>query len=215
MKFFLDTAHIPDIREASDAGLCDGVTTNPSLLSKEDGDPREIVAGIAKLVDGPVSAEVISTDTDGMVREGLEWAKLASNIVVKVPMTIDGLKAIRVLSSQDIQTNCTLIFNAMQALAAAKAGATMVSPFVGRLDDIQSDGMELVGQIVQIYSHYGIRSELIVASVRGPLHALQAAQIGADILTTPWVHLKAMMRHPLTDIGLERFLADWEKIKNR
>ena len=215
MKFFLDTAHIPDIRKATEAGLCDGVTTNPSLLSKEDGDPREIVASIAKLVDGPVSAEVISTDTDGMVREGLEWTKLASNIVVKVPMTIDGLKAIRVLSSQDIQTNCTLIFNAMQALAAAKAGATMVSPFVGRLDDIQSDGMELVGQIVEMYSQYAIRSEVIVASVRGPLHALQAAQIGADILTTPWAHLQAMMRHPLTDIGLERFLADWEKVKNR
>ena len=215
MKFFLDTAHLEDIREATERGLCDGVTTNPSLLAKEDGDPREIVREIAKIVDGPVSAEVISTETDGMIREGLEWAKLASNIVVKVPMTMDGLKAIRIFSAQDVATNCTLVFNAMQALAAAKAGAAMVSPFVGRLDDIQSPGMELVEQIVQVFSNYGISSEVLVASVRSPMHALQAAQIGADIATIPWAQLQAMLRHPLTDRGLERFLADWEKVKER
>jgi len=215
MKFFLDTAHVPDIREAMEAGLCDGVTTNPSLLAKEDGDPRDILGEICKVVEGPVSAEVISTEADGMVREGLEWVKVASNIVVKIPMTLDGLKAIRILSSQDVPTNCTLIFTALQALAAAKAGATMVSPFVGRLDDVQAPGMELVEQIVQIFSNYGISSEVIVASVRGPMHALQAAQLGADIATIPWSQVQAMLRHPLTDRGLEQFLADWEKVKNR
>ena len=215
MKFFLDTAHVPDIREATELGLCDGVTTNPSLLAKEDGDPKEVVRQIAKLVEGPISAEVVSLEAEGMVREGLEWAKLASNIVVKIPMCSEGLKAIRVLSAQDIQTNTTLIFSPLQALMAAKAGASMVSPFVGRLDDIQSNGMEIIEQIVHIFSNYGISTEVLVASIRSPMHALQSAQIGADIATMPWSVIQSLVKHPLTDIGIERFLADWEKVKER
>ena len=215
MKFFLDTAHVPDIREAATLGLLDGVTTNPSLLSKEQGDPREVVREIAKICDGPISAEVVSLDAEGMVREGLEWSKVASNIVVKVPMSTEGLKAIRLLADQNVACNCTLIFSPIQALMAAKAGAAMVSPFVGRLDDIQHVGMELVEQICHIFSNYEIDTEVLVASVRGPTHVVDAARIGADITTMPLHVLQALAKHPLTDIGIERFLADWEKIKER
>jgi transaldolase len=215
MKFFLDTAHLPELREAAEAGLIDGVTTNPSLLAKESGDPVEIVREIAKLVDGPISAEVVSLDTEGMVREGLKWREVADNIVVKIPMTLEGLKAIRILSQQSIPTNCTLVFSPVQALMAAKAGATMVSPFVGRLDDIQVSGMEVVEQIVDIFTNYAIDTEVLVASVRNPLHVVEAARMGADIATMPWSVLKGLARHPLTDIGIEKFLADWEKTKDR
>ena len=215
MKFFLDTAHLPDLRDAAEAGLIDGVTTNPTLLSREDGDPREIVREICKIVAGPISAEVVSLDTQGMVREGLEWSKVAENVVVKIPMCLEGLKAIRILHEQGVDTNCTLIFSAMQALMAAKAGASMVSPFVGRLDDIQHVGMEVVEEIVTIFSNYDVASEVLVASIRSPVHVVQAAQIGADIATMPWGVLKSLMRHPLTDRGIEQFLADWEKVKDR
>ncbi len=215
MKFFLDTAHVPDIREAAAAGLVDGITTNPSLLAKEKGDPGEIIRDIAKIVEGPINAEVLSTNAEGMVREGLEWRKVADNIVVKIPMTLEGLKAIRTLSDQSIPTNCTLIFNSIQALMAAKAGASYVSPFVGRLDDIQTPGMELISQIVQIFQNYDITTEVLVASIRSPVHVVEAALAGADVSTMPYSVLEQLSKHPLTDIGLERFLADWEKIKNR
>jgi transaldolase len=215
MKFFLDTAHVPHIQEGTRLGLVDGITTNPSLLAKETGDPREIVRQICKIVEGPVSAEVISLEAAGMVREGLEWAKVASNVVVKIPMTLEGLEAIRTLHGQGIPTNCTLIFTPVQALMAAKAGASYVSPFVGRLDDIQAPGMELIEQICGIFQNYEIESEVIVASVRHPLHVVDAARIGADICTIPWNVLQGLARHPLTDLGIERFLADWEKVKHR
>ena len=216
MKFFLDTAHVPDIREGVALGLCDGVTTNPSLLAKEKGDPRDVVREITKICEGPISAEVVSLDSEGMVREGLEWRKVASNIVVKIPMTVEGLKAIRILSSQDIPTNCTLVFTPIQALMAAKAGASMISPFVGRLDDIQADsGMAVIAQIKEIFENYDIATEILVASIRSPQHVLESARIGADIATMPPAVLFALAKHPLTDKGIEQFLADWAKVKNR
>jgi transaldolase len=215
MKFFLDTASVEGIREAAKLGLVDGVTTNPTLLSKEEGNPREIVREIAKIIEGPISAEVVSLDAEGMVREGLEWTKVASNIVVKIPMTTEGLKAIRQLSQQGVATNCTLVFSPVQALLAAKAGASMISPFVGRLDDIQSSGMEVVADIVLIFSNYDIATEVLVASIRSPLHVAEAARLGADIATMPIPVLESLAKHPLTDLGLERFLADWEKVKDR
>ena len=216
MKFFLDTAHVPDIREGVSLGLCDGVTTNPSLLAKEKGDPRDVVREITKICDGPISAEVVSLDSEGMVREGLEWRKVASNIVVKIPMTVEGLKAIRILASQEIPTNCTLVFTPIQALMAAKAGASMISPFVGRLDDIQPEsGMQVIAQIREIFENYDIATEIIVASIRSPLHVLESARLGADIATIPPAVLFGLARHPLTDKGIEQFLADWEKVKNR
>jgi transaldolase len=215
MKFFIDTANVDEIREAAACGLLDGVTTNPSLLSKESGKPRAILAEITKIVDGPVSAEVTATSADGMVSEGLELRKIAENIVVKIPMTLEGLKALRSLSEQGVPTNCTLIFNAVQALMAAKAGASFASPFVGRLDDVSSDGMELIEQICTIYRNYGFDTEVLVASVRHPIHVVQAALLGADVVTLPASVLRQLAKHPLTDIGLERFLADWEKVKNR
>ena len=212
MKFFLDTAHIPHLREAAEAGLIDGVTTNPSLLAKEGGNPVEVVREICKIVDGPISAEVVSLDAPGMIREGLEWAKVADNIVVKIPMTLEGLKAIRALSEQQIPTNCTLIFAPIQALMAAKAGASMVSPFVGRLDDIQQNGMELIEQIVRIFQNYEFDTEVLVASIRHPQHVIESAQLGADIATMPWNVLQSLAKHPLTDAGIEKFLADWQKM---
>src|SRR5512134_1298811 len=215
MKFFIDTANLEEIREAASYGLLDGVTTNPSLLSKESGDPRAILREITKLVDGPVSAEVTALDAAGMIAEGLELKKIAENIVVKVPMTLEGLKALRSFSEQGVQTNCTLVFNAVQALMAAKAGANFASPFVGRLDDISTDGMELIEQICTIYRNYGFDTEVLVASVRHPIHVVQAALLGADAVTIPANVLRQLAKHPLTDIGLERFLADWEKVKNR
>ena len=215
MKFFIDTASVSEIREAAALGLLDGVTTNPSLLSKEKGDPREILREITKIVDGPVSAEVTAIDHEGMVAQAQELRKLAENIVVKVPMTLEGLRALRTLSSQGVPTNCTLIFSATQALMAAKAGATYASPFVGRLDDISTDGMQLIEQICTIYRNYDYDTQVLVASVRHPIHVVQAALLGADVVTMPAKVIQQLAAHPLTDIGLERFLADWEKVKNR
>jgi transaldolase len=215
MKFFIDTASVQEIREAAALGLLDGVTTNPSLLSKEKGDPREILREITKLVDGPVSAEVTAVDHDGMVSQGLELRKIAENIVVKIPMTLEGLRALRTLTNQGIPTNCTLIFSATQALMAAKAGATYASPFVGRLDDISTDGMQLIEQICTIYRNYDYETQVLVASVRHPIHVVQAALMGAHVVTMPAKVIQQLAAHPLTDIGLERFLADWEKVRNR
>jgi len=215
MKFFIDTASVSDIREAADLGLLDGVTTNPTLLSKEKGDPWEILHEITRIVDGPVSAEVTALDAEGMVREALDLRKIADNIVIKIPMTLQGMKALRTLSRQGVPTNCTLIFQAAQALMAAKAGATYASPFVGRLDDISTDGMELIEQICTIYRNYGFETQVIVASIRHPVHVVQAALLGAHVATMPPKVIAQLAQHPLTDIGLERFLADWEKVKNR
>src|SRR5262245_65509640 len=215
MKFFIDTANVEEIREAVSYGLLDGVTTNPTLLSREKGNPREILREITKLVEGPVSAEVTALDAEGMVAEGLELRKLADNIVVKIPMTLEGLRALRTLSSQDVPTNCTLVFNATQALMAAKAGATFASPFVGRLDDISTDGTQLIEQICTIYRNYDYDTQVLVASVRHPIHVVQAGLLGPDVVTMPAKVIQQLAAHPLTDIGLERFLADWEKVKNR
>jgi transaldolase len=215
MKFFIDTASVKEIREAAALGLLDGVTTNPSLLSKETGDPREILREITKIVDGPVSAEVTALDCNGMLEEAAQLSRIAPNIVIKVPMTLEGLKAIRRLSDQGTQTNCTLIFSATQALMAAKAGATYASPFVGRLDDVSQDGMELIRSICTIYRNYGYATQVLVASVRHPIHVVQAAELGAHVVTMPTKVIEQLAQHPLTTIGLERFLADWEKVKNR
>ncbi len=215
MKFFIDTANLNEIREANALGLLDGVTTNPSLLSREAGSPEDVIREIAALVDGPVSAEVVALDAEGMVREGLELRKLADNIVVKIPMTLEGLKAIRSLSAQGIPTNCTLVFSPTQAILAAKAGATFLSPFVGRLDDLGQDGMELIAEIIEIYRNYDFSTEVLVASVRSPLHVATSARLGADVVTVPAKVLSQLASHPLTDRGLEQFLADWDKVKNR
>ena len=215
MKFFIDTADVEEIREAASYGLLDGVTTNPSLLAKENGDPNDILREICKIVEGPVSAEVTALDSEGMLTEAAALRKIADNIVIKVPMTLEGLKALRALSKQNIKTNCTLIFDASQALLAAKAGATYASPFVGRLDDISTDGMQLIEQICTIYANYGLETEVLVASVRHPIHVVQAALLGAHVATLPAKVIQQLAKHPLTDIGLEKFLADWEKVKNR
>ena len=212
MKFFIDTANIKEIKEANDLGLIDGVTTNPSLVAKEGKDFLKLLDEICSIVDGPISAEVISTDAAGMLREARELAKRHENIVIKVPMTREGLKATKSLHSEGIKTNVTLIFSPVQALLAAKAGATYVSPFVGRLDDISHRGMELVEQIVQIFNNYNYDTEVIVASVRSPLHVLDAALIGAHVATIPFSVIEQLTKHPLTDIGVERFLKDWEKV---
>jgi transaldolase len=211
MKFFIDTANIAEIKEAHAMGMVDGVTTNPSLIAKEGGDFKEIITEITKIVDGPISAEVISLDTDGMVREARELAKIHANIVVKIPMTVDGLKATRTLTAENIKTNVTLVFSPLQALMAAKAGASFVSPFVGRLDDLAQEGMLLVEQIVEIYNNYAFDTEIIVASVRNPLHVLDAALMGADIATIPFNVLSRLAAHPLTDKGIKAFLDDWKK----
>lgn len=215
MKFFIDTANLDDIKAAADIGVLDGVTTNPSLLSREQGEPVEIFKAICEVVDGPVSAEAVSLDSEGMVREGRELAKIHKNIVVKIPMTKEGLKAVKQLTAEGIKTNVTLVFTAVQALMAARAGATFVSPFVGRLDDISNNGMDLIGQIKQIFDNYGLESEIIVASVRSPMHVLDAALYGAHIATIPYKVIEQLLKHPLTDKGIENFLADWEKVKNR
>jgi len=212
MKFFIDTANTAEIKEAWDIGVIDGVTTNPSLIAKEKKEPVKLLKEICGIVDGPVSAEVVSLDADGMVREAKTLAKIHKNIVIKIPMTVDGLKATKKLTSLKIKTNVTLIFSANQALLAAKAGATYVSPFVGRLDDVSSYGMELVGQILEIYDNYGFETEIIVASIRNPLHVLDAARMGAHVATIPFKVIEQLSKHPLTDIGLEKFLADWEKV---
>lgn len=215
MKFFIDTANLAEIQEAQDMGILDGVTTNPSLMAKEGITGQENVLkhyqAICDIVDGDVSAEVISTDFEGMVREGLALAALDPKIVVKVPMIKEGVKAIRYFSDQGIKTNCTLVFSAGQALIAAKAGASYVSPFIGRLDDISTDGMDLIESIRLIYDNYGFETEILAASVRHPMHILQCAEIGADVMTGPLSAINALLKHPLTDIGLEKFLADHKK----
>lgn len=211
MKFFIDTANIQEIKEANAMGMVDGVTTNPSLIAKEGRDFKEIITEICRIVDGPISAEVISLDTDGMVREARDLAKIHDNIVVKIPMTIDGLKAVRQLTAEEIKTNVTLIFSPLQALMAAKAGATFVSPFVGRLDDLSQEGMLLVEQLVEMYGNYGFDTEIIVASVRNPLHVLEAALMGADIATIPFNVLSKLASHPMTDKGIKAFMDDWNK----
>jgi transaldolase len=213
MKFFLDTANIDEIKDANSMGMVDGVTTNPSLIAKEGRVFETVIKEICEIVDGPISAEVISTDAEGMVREARELAKIHKNIVVKIPMLIDGLKAVRQLAEEDIKTNVTLVFSPLQALMAAKAGATYVSPFIGRLDDLSQDGMQLVEQIVEIYNNYAYDTEIIVASVRNPLHVLESALIGADIATIPYDVLRKLASHPMTDKGLAAFLTDWEKTK--
>ena len=213
MKFFIDTANIEEIKEANRMGMVDGVTTNPSLIAKEKRPFETIIREICQIVDGPISAEVIATDTAGMVAEARELAKIHENIVVKIPMLVDGLKAVRTLSDEGIKTNVTLVFSPLQALMAAKAGATYVSPFVGRLDDLSQDGLVVVEQIVDIYSNYAFETEVIVASVRNPLHVLESAIMGADIATIPFNVLAKLAAHPLTDKGLKSFLADWEKVK--
>ncbi len=211
MKFFIDTANIEEIKKANELGLLDGVTTNPSLVSKEGREFKELIIEICGIVNGPVSAEVISNDAKGMIKEARELAKLADNIVVKIPLIKEGLKAVKILSGEGIITNVTLCFSAVQALMAAKAGANYISPFVGRLDDIGHDGMEIVEQILGIYENYGYETEVIVASIRNPIHVLKAALMGADIATIPFNVMEQLIRHPLTDAGLEKFLADWKK----
>ncbi|MCD6499762.1 MAG: fructose-6-phosphate aldolase [Deltaproteobacteria bacterium] len=212
MKFFIDTADTEEIRQANDMGLVDGVTTNPSLVAKTGRPFREVITEICSIVDGPVSAEATASDHDGLVQQARELASIADNVVVKIPLNFEGLKAVRTLKNEGIRTNVTLCFSATQALLAAKAGASYISPFVGRLDDVSHVGMELVEQILDIYANYAFDTEVIVASVRNPLHVLDAAQTGADIATIPFKILKQLVHHPLTDVGIERFLADWEKV---
>jgi len=213
MKIFLDTASLKEIREGASWGVVDGVTTNPSLLAKEAGDPEEILLEICKTVDGPISAEVVATDAEGMIREGRHWASVHENIVVKCPCTVDGLKATKVLTADGHRVNMTLIFSPTQALLAAKAGARFVSPFVGRLDDIATPGMQLVGEIVEIFNNYDFDCEVLAASLRHPMHVVEAAKMGAHIGTMPPSVFNVLLKHPLTDIGLKRFLEDWEKAK--
>ncbi len=213
MKFFIDTANIDEIKKGVDMGMVDGVTTNPSLVAKEDKPFVEILKEICEIVDGPVSAEVVSLDADGMVEEARELAKLADNIVIKIPMIVEGLKAVKRLTAEGIKTNVTLVFSSAQALLAAKAGASFVSPFVGRLDDISHQGMELVSDIMTVFQNYGYDTEVIVASVRSPLHVMDSALIGADIATIPLKVIEQLAKHPLTDNGMKQFLADWEKRK--
>ena len=211
MKFFLDTGSIKDIEAFVPLGIVDGVTTNPSLMAKETGDPRAIIKRICDLVQGPVSAEVIATDAAGMMREGRELAAIDPHVVVKLPFGKEGMKACRALVAENIKVNMTLIFSPTQALLCAKVGATYVSPFIGRLDDIATEGMNLIEEIVDIFGNYGFTTEVLVASVRHPVHVVQAARLGADVCTCPPSVIEAMFKHPLTDIGLERFLKDWEK----
>jgi transaldolase len=211
MKFFIDTADVEEIRAAHDMGLVDGVTTNPSLVAKSGRNFKEVITEITTIVDGPISAEVIALDLDGMLREARELAKIHPNIVVKVPMTAEGLKATRVLTAENIPVNVTLVFSPLQALLAAKAGAAYISPFVGRLDDVGHDGMDGIEQIRTILDNYGYAAEIIVASVRSPLHVLNAGLIGADICTIPYGVMQQLIKHPLTDLGIEKFLSDWRK----
>jgi len=211
MKFFIDTANIDEIKEANALGIVAGVTTNPSLVAKEGVSFHDRLKEITKEISGSVSAEVIAEDAEGMIQEGKELAEIAPNITVKVPMTLEGLKAVNVFSEADIKTNVTLIFNANQALLAARAGATYVSPFIGRLDDIGQDGMDLIATISDIFDLHGVETEIIAASIRHPLHVTEAALAGADIATIPYSVLGTLVKHPLTDQGIEKFLADWEK----
>ncbi len=215
MKFFIDTANIGEIKEGLSLGMVDGVTTNPSLVAKEKKDFDTVIREILEIVTGPVSLEVISLEAQGMLKEGRKLAKLGNNVVIKVPMTTEGLKATRIFAEEGIRVNQTLIFSPVQALMAAKAGAAYVSPFVGRLDDISQRGMELVDQIISIYSNYGFETEIIVASVRHPMHVLEAALMGADIATIPFKVIDQLAKHPLTDKGIDAFLADWKKVPKK
>ena len=214
MKFFIDTANVEDIRTAASWGMVDGVTTNPSLMAKEKGKFEDILKEICGIVDGPISAEAVSPDADGMVREGEALSKFHENIIIKIPMTVEGMTAVRRLERQGIGTNVTLVFSANQALLAAKAGASFVSPFIGRIDDSSHFGMQLIEEIMTIYSNYDFPTEVIVASVRSVLHVVEAAMIGADIATIPFGVMQQMFKHPLTDIGMEKFLKDWEKFRD-
>ncbi len=213
MKFFLDTANVKEIKDAHAMGMVDGVTTNPSLIAKEGRDFETVIKEICAIVDGPISAEVIALDTEGMLKEARHLAKIHDNIVVKIPMTIDGIKATKQLTAEGIKTNVTLVFSPLQALMAAKAGATYVSPFIGRLDDLAQEGMALVEQIMEIYSNYAFDTQVIVASVRNPMHVLDAALIGADIATIPFSVLSKFAAHPMTEKGIKAFLDDWKKAK--
>ncbi len=215
MRLFLDTANIEDIREAYRLGVISGVTTNPSLIAKEGRDFTQVVKEIAAVVDGPISAEAVSVDADEMLAEAKELAEIHPNIVVKIPMTANGLKVVKACSQQGIKTNVTLVFSANQALLAALAGAAYVSPFVGRIDDIGHDGSELIGDIAEIFSNYNLPCQIIAASIRHPLHVLQSAKAGAHIATVPPKVLKQMIKHPLTDLGIEKFLADWAKVSGK
>ncbi len=210
MKFFLDTANLEEIREGWELGVIDGITTNPSLIAREGKDYRKTLEEICEIVDGPVNAEVLAEDFEGMLVEGRDWARIAENIVVKVPMGAEGLKAVKRLSEEGTPTNVTLCFSPTQALMAAKAGASYISPFVGRLDDISHDGMEIVEDILAIYDNYGFETQVLVASIRHPVHVMQAALAGADVGTMPFSVLTQLLRHPLTDLGLKRFLRDWQ-----
>lgn len=212
MKLFIDTANIDEIKEINDWGVICGVTTNPSLIAKEGRDFKEVIHEITSIVDGPISAEVISLNADEMVDEALELVKIHKNIVIKIPMTKDGLKAVSILSKKGIKTNVTLIFSASQALLAARAGATYVSPFVGRMDDISNEGITVIEDIVDIFDLHGIKTEIISASIRHPMHVIQSAKSGAHIATVPYKVFQAMLNHPLTDIGIEKFLKDWEGV---
>lgn len=213
MKIFIDTANIEEIKAANEWGIIDGVTTNPTLVAKEGKDFKSMVNQILSIVDGPISVEVISTDSEGMVKEALVMSKWSKNIVIKIPMIPEGLKAVKILNEKGIKTNVTLIFSVNQALLAAKAGATYVSPFIGRLDDIGHDGMQIIRDMVQIYKLYGFTTEIIVASIRHPLHVVESAKIGAHVATIPYNVIEKMFKHPLTDNGLEKFLKDWEKVQ--
>jgi transaldolase len=212
MKLFIDTADVREIREAASWGILDGVTTNPSLVAKTGRDFKSVIDEICSIVDGPINAEVISTDAPGMIEEGERLARMHRNVFVKIPMTAEGLKACRVLSDRGVRTNVTLVFSAAQALVAAKAGATFISPFIGRLDDAGHDGMVIIEQIVRILRNYSFRSEVLVASVRNPGHVIRSAELGAHIATCPFSVLQLLLKHPLTDAGLERFLADWQRV---
>ncbi|HEY3251224.1 MAG TPA: fructose-6-phosphate aldolase [Ignavibacteria bacterium] len=212
MKIFIDTANLDEIKDAASYGVLDGITTNPSLMAKEGHkEARKFYEQICKLVSGPVSTEVISKDYEGMLKEGREFAKIAPNVYVKVPLIKDGLKAVKTFADEGIKTNVTLCFSPSQAVLAAKAGANIISPFIGRLDDISTSGMELIEQIVQIYGNYGYETEILVASIRHPLHFVESCMLGADICTMPYKVITELIKHPLTDIGLERFISDWKK----
>mgnify|MGYP000324021134 CR=1 FL=1 len=215
MKLFIDTANIDEIREVNEWGVISGVTTNPSLIAKEGRDFIEVIKEITKIVDGPISAEVISLESEGMVKEARELVKIHKNIVVKIPMCVEGLKAVKILAAEGVKTNVTLIFSAAQALLAARAGAAYVSPFLGRLDDISSDGMNLIEEVVDIFKTHGIETNIIAASIRNPIHVIEAARIGAHIATVPYNVIVQMTKHPLTDAGIAKFLKDWESVPRK
>ncbi len=212
MQFFIDTADVGEIKKALALGVCDGVTTNPSLVAKTGRSFPDVLREIVSLVPGPISAEVTATEAEGMLREARHYAAFGPQVVIKVPLIVEGLKAVKILSQEGVKTNVTLCFSAVQALLAAKAGATYVSPFVGRLDDVSQDGMALIADIVQIYRNYGFATKVLVASVRHPIHVLEAAKLGAHVATIPYAVVEQLAKHPLTDVGLKKFLADWEKV---